>query len=157
VGERWRWDDTAQFTLLNGSGQEQTDRNTGSCVLRVDIGRQRFLLSGDIPRRREQALVRYWGRALRAQVLLLAHHGSGTSSGHTWLKWVAPTVAVATDARANRFGHPHPDVIERLQLWGIPLLQTSRDGALRWRPGPLGEWHRDAARGPWTPYWLRLP
>ena len=104
--------------------------NNGSCVLQVDIDGYRLLLPGDIEAQRERLLVRRWGAALRSDWLLLAHHGSATSTTQTLLKTVRPDTVVISHGYANRFGHPHPDVLQTLRRNGLAPLATAELGAL---------------------------
>jgi competence protein ComEC len=69
--------------------------------------------------------------ALAADVLIVAHHGSKTSSTESFLDSVRPRVAVFQVGYGNRFGHPHPDVWSRFAARGIELARTDRDGAAR--------------------------
>jgi competence protein ComEC len=98
--------------------------NDNSFVLRVTHGQSRFLLTGDIEREAERGLL---GRDLRAQVMKLGHHGSRSSSTQAFIDAVAPTIAIASAGRGNQFGHPHPEVIERL---GARLLRTDLEGGI---------------------------
>jgi competence protein ComEC len=68
---------------------------------------------------------------LAADVLIVAHHGSKTSSTESFLDSVRPRVAVFQVGYRNRFGHPHPDVWSRFAARGIELARTDRDGAAR--------------------------
>jgi competence protein ComEC len=108
--------------------------NNGSCVLRVDVGTLRVLLPGDIDVQRERELVAFWGDELRADVLLAAHHGSGSSSSRLWLRTVRAREVIATAGRANRFGHPAPGVVARVEQQGARLWNTARHGAILIRP-----------------------
>ncbi|MDH3993934.1 MAG: DNA internalization-related competence protein ComEC/Rec2, partial [Gammaproteobacteria bacterium] len=110
--------------------------NDRSCVLQIQVDSYRLLLLGDIERARERELVRYWGRNLRQDWLLVAHHGSATSSTHTLLKVMRPAMAVVSSGYANRFGHPHPDVLQRLRHVGARVLSTAESGALEFEFAP---------------------
>jgi competence protein ComEC len=61
---------------------------------------------------------------------VVAHHGAGGSTSAGFLAAVAPRLALISVGYRNRFGHPHPDVIERLSASGARVLRTDRDGAL---------------------------
>ncbi len=156
TGMAWQWGNRTRFTILNGDGQNADASNASSCVLLIEHRGYRLLLAGDIDLSRERDLVRYWRQDLRADWLLVGHHGSQTSSGHTWLKWVSPDVAVLSRARANRFGHPAAPVLDRLVAAGSRVDDTAVDGTLRWRFADNGEVMMVPMRGRWTPYWLRL-
>ena len=100
-------------------------------------GARSVLLTGDIEQASEAALSAR-GAALQSDVLKVAHHGSRTSSTPALLAAVAPTLAVVSAGRGNRFGHPHPEVLARLSA--ARVLRTDRVGGIslesdgrRWR------------------------
>ena len=68
--------------------------------------------------------------SLRADVLLVPHHGSRTSSSAAFLAAVGATAAVVPAGYRNRFGHPHADVVERLSALKTELFRTDRSGAI---------------------------
>lgn len=143
--------DDVTLTLLNGPGEN----NNSSCVIRWRYRDRTVLVTGDIDADRERALVRYWREKLRADVLVTAHHGSNTSTTLAFLKWVDPKVALISSARANRFGHPHPAVLERLGKRGVDILNTASHGALMFFPEDNRAEIR-ALRSGNIPYWLQL-
>ena len=100
-----------------------TTRNDDSLVLTLRWRNVTFLLTGDIESAGEDAL-----GDIPAQVLKVPHHGSRSSSTSRFVAAVAPRVAVVSVGHANRFGHPHPDVVERYARAGVWLLRTDRDG-----------------------------
>lgn len=103
--------------------------NNESLVLRISYGIHSFLLTGDIEREAEERLIAA-GEDLRADVLKVAHHGSSTSSTAEFLQRVQPRYAVISAASPNPFGHPHPEVLDRLRQVGAQILQTSSCGAI---------------------------
>lgn len=138
-------------TVLNGPG----DNNDGSCVLQIMTAQGTVLLAGDVSAVRERELIRYWGTTLRADILVLAHHGSHTSTAASFLKWVDPTVAVVSAGRANRFSHPRASVLQRLEARGVRVLNTAIDGGVMVTSAP----HSltvDGLRDGNIPYWLNL-
>lgn len=158
AGQSWLWDGV-RFDMLHPSAVSYSKRvkdNDRSCVLRVSTPFGSLLLPGDIERRAERELVRT-GQILAADVLLVPHHGSKTSSTREFIGQVDPKVAIFTVGYRNRFGHPKEDVIARYQENGSQLFRTDRDGALllnfygpqamhirRWRSEARRYWH-DAA------------
>ncbi len=106
--------------------------NALSCVLRVTAHNTSALLAGDIEAAQEQSLVQS-GQALKADWLLVPHHGSATSSTVDFLAAVQPRVAVVQAGYRNRFGHPRPDVLGRYRELGVQVVQTPRCGASTWR------------------------
>jgi competence protein ComEC len=76
------------------------------------------------------------GAGLKSDVLKVGHHGSRSSSTAALLQVVAPRLSVASAGRANRFGHPHAEVVERLEAPGRTLLRTDQVGGVRlWSDG----------------------
>ena len=156
-GERWRWG-AIEFLVINGPGQGDEVRNDHSCGLLVRAPGFSVLIPGDVSERKEREWVRYWRDELRATVLVLGHHGSQTSTGHAFLKWVEPRAALASTGRGNPFGHPHRAVLHRLTEAGVDhRLDTARDGAILIsftdQRGPTLR----GRRSQWSPYWLKLP
>jgi competence protein ComEC len=139
-------------TVFNGPG----DSNDGSCVLQVRHERLTILLAGDISATREREMIRYWREKLKADILVLAHHGSHTSTAASFLKWVDPTVAVISAGEANRFDHPRPSVVQRLEQRGVRVMNTAREGGITVTAGPQ-EIKITALRDGNIPYWLSLP
>lgn len=103
--------------------------NNQSLALRLTFGQRRFLLTGDIEKAAEEVLVNAESD-LRADVLKVAHHGSRTSTTESFLQSVKPQHAVISAAEPNPYGHPHAEVIERLQASGARIWRTSRCGAI---------------------------
>jgi competence protein ComEC len=153
-----RWGE-AVIEVLNPPGRHGQDPASGggsdsrrggaSLVLRIRIGDQAVLLTDDIESAEEEALL-HRSDGIRAQVLKVAHHGSRTSSRSAFIEAVRPEVALVSAGYRNRFGHPHPEIVERYQRLGVRLLRTDRDGAISveltqqgmrawgWRDGPTG-------------------
>ncbi len=108
----------------------KSDSNNNSVVLRLAWDRASFLLTGDIEAEAEQYLLQS-GQPLSASVLKVAHHGSGGSSTESFLAATNPSYAVISVGADNRFGHPHPAVLERLdQLSNVTTLRTDEQGAI---------------------------
>jgi len=138
AGQRWQWDGV-QFEVLHpapGALATGAKPNTLSCVLRIAAAREAggasALLAGDIEQPQEQALVMA-GANLAADVLLVPHHGSKTSSSAAFLDAVQPAVALAQVGYRNRFGHPAPLVMQRYAERGIQVAASARCGAARWQ------------------------
>ncbi|MGI9150385.1 MAG: ComEC/Rec2 family competence protein, partial [Limnohabitans sp.] len=137
-GQAWQWDGV-QFEVLHPRAADYERKlkpNALSCVLRVtDSQGVSALLVGDIEAAQELALVRNEGgeQGLRAQWLLVPHHGSATSSTFAFLEAVQPQVAVVQAGYRNRFGHPRPEVMARYDTLGVQVVQSPRCGASLWR------------------------
>ena len=152
-GQRWEWDGV-EFMFLHPDAADYNSSsrdNNVSCVLRVRAAHRTALLSGDIEAAAERALVRRDGHAVRAEVLLVPHHGSATSSGQELLRYVQPSIAIFTVGYRNRFGHPAPAVLQQYVQAGVRDYRSDRDGALHVRLGDeltVRAWRRVRAR-----YW----
>jgi competence protein ComEC len=108
----------------------EADDNNNSLVLRLVWGEAEFLLAGDIEAEAEHLLLTS-GQPLAADMLKVAHHGSGGSSTAGFLASVDPNYAVLSVGADNRFGHPHPDVLDRLAgLGNVEVLRTDQQGTI---------------------------
>lgn len=110
--------------------KEVDDANEASLVLLLSYRGTHILLTGDAPQSVENELVHFYGDALRSSILKLGHHGSKTSSSPIFLKTVQPEYAIISAGCRNRYGHPHPEVLNRLNSLRIPYLETCWDGTL---------------------------
>ena len=103
--------------------------NNDSVVLRLAYRAISFLLTGDVESEAESLLARH-DSEVASTVLKVAHHGSKTSSTSAFLDRVSPSAAVVSVGQANPFGHPNPQVLERLEarLGFSGVFRTDRDG-----------------------------
>ena len=132
-GERWQWDGVRFEFLHPGTAVPASRRNDGSCVLRVSAGGHSILLTGDIERGAEAQLAR--SEPLQADVLVVPHHGSRTSSSEPFIAAVSPRWAVIPVGYRSRFGHPHPEVLERYRAAGVDIVRTDLQGAVHLQLG----------------------
>jgi competence protein ComEC len=109
--------------------EEQTAKNDDSLVLRLMDGSKSLLLAGDIERPSERKILSE-NLPLGVDFLKVAHHGSKTSTIDPFLAAAHPEIAAISVGRDNSFGHPSPEVIERLQAAGVRVYRTDRDGAI---------------------------
>ena len=128
AGSAWEWDGV-RFELLHPEAGAARARRSNdlSCVLKVSAGVRSMLLTGDIEKGAEVELIGRGRDALQSDVLLVPHHGSGTSSTAEFLAAVGATAAVIPVGYRNRFGHPNGEVLGRL---GAAIYRTDRDGAV---------------------------
>ena len=105
------------------------DDNDNSVVVMLEHGSFRMLFTGDIETRGERDLLSA-GLDLSATVLKVSHHGSGTSSTAPFLARTAPQVAVIGVGADNRFGHPCPLVLERLEDLEVRVYRTDQVGTI---------------------------
>lgn len=122
--------DSVRFTVLHPDArwaEWQSDLNEDSVVLLVEYNRFRALFVGDAGLRAEERLA---GRIGPVSVLKVGHHGSRSASGARWLSELRPGVAVLSLGAGNRYGHPHAEVVARLQQAGVGAWRTDRDGTI---------------------------
>ena len=134
AGQHWRWDGV-DFEVLHPDARDYDEAlkpNPMSCVLRISNGQRTALLVGDLEKPQEARLVAQ-GAPLRADVLLVPHHGSKTSSSDVFLEAVQPRFGLVQAAYRNPYGHPAPSVMQRYRVHGVTVLDTPRCGAQRWQ------------------------
>jgi competence protein ComEC len=133
AGQSWHWDGvtfTVLFPPLSQYSEPSVKTNDLSCVLRIDSPYGSALLTGDIEAVSEAWLLRERADALRADALVVPHHGSKTSSTPPFVAAVAPRMAVFTPGYRNRFGHPRAEVVARYARMDARLFRTDLDGAV---------------------------
>jgi competence protein ComEC len=133
-GLRWRWDGVDFEFLHPVSGRleagEPARRNNHSCVLRVSNMAGAALLTGDIEHSVERELIAEERQKLAAAVLVVAHHGSKTSSTAAFITAVGPQFALISAGYRNRFRLPAAKIVERYRHAGVEPLISGREGTL---------------------------
>ena len=104
-------------------------KNDDSLVMRLTDGAESFLLAGDIERPSERKILSE-EQVVRVNFLKVAHHGSKTSTTEAFLSAAHPAFAAISAGRDNIFGHPSPEVTQRLEAAGVRVYRTDRDGAV---------------------------
>ena len=106
--------------------------NNNSLVMKLTYGEVSFLLTGDIGREAERYLTRT-GASLQSDVLKVGHHGSNSSTTAAFLRAVNPRWAVISAGAANQYGHPHADVVRRLEeaVNKASVFSTATQGTIR--------------------------
>ena len=126
-GQSWGWDGV-RFRMLAPRAHGLSG-NDASCVLRVASDGAVLLLPGDLERTGELDLLAQ-PRRLGADVLLVPHHGSRSSSSAEFIRAVHPSVALLSVGRNNPYGLPNRRVIDRYRTRDVRVLRTDRDGAV---------------------------
>ncbi len=144
AGELIDLGDGVRLEVLHPGPELAEDRNENSVSLRLVYGRFSLLLTGDAEENAEKVMLRN-GRSLQSLVFKAGHHGSRTSSTLPFLQAVQPQVVIISAGQENRFGHPHPETIERAQSVGATVLRTDELGTIEvvtdgqtmlWQAGP---------------------
>jgi competence protein ComEC len=160
AGQRWEWDGV-RFAVLQPTPAHyvlpRLKPNDLSCVVRIDSEFGSVLLTGDLEARGELELVGRNPEALKADVLLVPHHGSKTSSTPAFIAAVAPQIAVYTPGYRNRFGHPRPEIVARYVEAGIKSYRTDYDGALTFMFAPGAKHAPRVEREHDRRYWREAP
>lgn len=136
-GQMWFWDGV-RFEFLHPRAGERRHGNDASCVLRIANRRAVTLLTGDIEKAAEQALLRTVRERLRSQLVIAPHHGSGSSSGMDFVAATQPRYLVFSAGWANRYGFPHETVRQRWRAAGAQLANTASAGSLSFRVDERG-------------------
>ncbi len=115
--------------------------NDSSCVLKVETGASALLVTGDIERRGESAVLAQ-EQALAADVVVVPHHGSATSSSPAFVAAVGARYAIVSAGHANRWGFPRPEVRERWRESGARRRRHGRRGCRQRRASARGRRRR---------------
>ncbi|MCZ0704434.1 beta-lactamase superfamily II metal-dependent hydrolase [Natronobacillus azotifigens] len=107
----------------------QNDPNNNSISMKLTYGNVSFILTGDAYQSDEQSMINQ-GFQLDADVLKLGHHGSNTSTSTAFLTAVSPKIAIYSAGAENSYGHPHGEVIDRVNSHGINLYGTDVHGTI---------------------------
>ncbi len=100
--------------------------NNQSLVVRIKWKTSSILLTGDIEAQQEERLVADYCQELSSTILKVAHHGLDSSTSQAFLDCVNPKVAIINSGRNNRYKHPSPSVVERLQMAQIAVYNTQQ-------------------------------
>lgn len=142
AGDAWAWDGV-RFRVLHPTPHFPYLRNESSCVLRIETAHGAVLLTGDIGQVIERGLLRHDPAAVRADVVLMAHHGSDSSSDPGFVAATGAHFAPVSAGYGNRFRHPKPAVVERWRYRGARTPVTSETGAQRLRLTAAGVAYED--------------
>lgn len=113
-------------------GYRADDINEISMVLSVEYGNFCGIFTGDATVESEREIIRYWEEhgCGPVQMLKVGHHGSSTSTSEAFLQYCNPQIAVISCGRNNRYGHPHEELLKRLEDAGCHIYQTRESGAV---------------------------
>jgi competence protein ComEC len=104
-------------------------RNNDSLVLRLQFGRRTILMTGDVEKEGEAAILAAKSQ-VSADVVKVPHHGSRTSSTPAFVSATHPGLAIVSVGLTSVFGHPHAEVVERWRNSGAVLMTTGQRGAI---------------------------
>ena len=119
--------ETRLSDVFTQNKKKTIDYNDGSIVVLLQFGEQLFLFTGDLEKTGELALIKT-GLLRRVNVLKVGHHGSKSSSGRAFLGVLRPEITLISVGEANQYGHPSPQVIQRLLEVGANTYRTDQQG-----------------------------
>ncbi|WP_107926933.1 MBL fold metallo-hydrolase [Lysinibacillus parviboronicapiens] len=126
TGDHIMLDEKIDVTVLNAN-ETASDNNDASIVLKLTYGDISFLLTGDAGVALEKEML---AQDVKATVLKAGHHGSNTSSSQSFIQAVHPEVTILSYGKDNKYGHPHVEVVERLQAIGSKIYATAETGSV---------------------------
>lgn len=131
LGDSISLDENTKIFILhpfeNQSGKEFSKTNNTSIVAKLIYGDASFLFTGDIEKQVEEKLI-LAGINIDSDYLKIPHHGSKTSSTDIFLDAVSPLAAFISLGLDNRYGHPHEEVVNRLEKYSIKYYRTDVSG-----------------------------
>ena len=114
------------------------DENQSSTVLSLEYGDFAMLFTGDLEKEAEETVASYIeekqieGELPKTyEILKVGHHGSKNGTGEHLLDVVNPACAWISAGERNRYGHPSPEVLERLAKWQVNLYNTKDGSAVK--------------------------
>lgn len=132
AGDAWE-SGSVRFLCLHPERESGTmNENAYSECFYVDFGDFTLLLTGDVEGSGEEALLAELQRRGIGQLDLLktAHHGSRNSTTEEFLQQLHPGSAIISCGSNNRYGHPHAELLNRLESAGVQWFCTKDYGAI---------------------------
>lgn len=109
--------------------EEGKGENNDSLVLYGKFGEHYWLFTGDLEEAGERAIIKQYPH-LKVDVLKVGHHGSHTSTSKEWVDFLKPTFSLISVGKNNSFGHPHPEILKRLEKQQCTIYRTDQDGSI---------------------------
>ena len=139
----------ASGKIIGPINSEYALDNDMSLCLKISYGNRRFLICGDAEQKSEADLVAS-ETDLSADLYVVNHHGSNTSSTDVFLDSVLPTYAVISCGKDNGYGHPSTEVLQRLQDRGIIMYRTDEQGTVVAYSDGQNLWFNSEPSDQWT-------
>lgn len=148
AGTQWQWDDVT-FTFLSPYNLSPYLNNNSSCVLKIESVKSSLLLTGDIESPVEYRLSHTEPNRIKADVMLVPHHGSKTSSTTDFIQAVNPQLVINSSGKYNPFNHPASLVSDEYKRLNIPFIDTQESGLITLTTNPtlqLKQFRHDSQR-----------
>ena len=133
TGARLKLGNVMISSLFPPADYKCEDVNEYSQILRLEYDGLSVMLTGDATTESEAEVLKSFmsgGGTGHVDILKAAHHGSHTSNSEEWLEALDPAITVISCGRNNRYGHPHADVLERLDAIGCDIYRTDHQGCI---------------------------
>ena len=101
--------------------------NNSSIVLHIKYGATSFLITGDAEEAEELSIVES-SFDIKSNVMKIGHHGSYTSTSEAFIKAVGPEYCIISVGEDNVYGHPHDEVMDRIEKYGAQIYRTDLNG-----------------------------
>jgi competence protein ComEC len=128
AGVKLDWDPDVQVEML-APVKSYEDNNNNSAVVRLTHGANAILLTGDAESESEQDMIASKAE-LSADLMLVGHHGSNSSTTAAFLNKVKPKAAVIQVGKGNKYGHPKEKVLQRLEKQGVKVYRNDEQGTI---------------------------
>lgn len=129
IGKEYTYDQNVMIRFL-GPQKDYTDANDNSLVVQLAYGKNRFLFMGDAEEEAEKDILEKQ-YDLECDVLKVGHHGSYTATSDDFLQASNPVYAVISCGKDNSYGHPHAEVISKLEEDDVQIYRTDTMGTIQ--------------------------
>ncbi|WP_461207657.1 ComEC/Rec2 family competence protein [Clostridium sp. DL1XJH146] len=129
AGKEFIFGNDVHCQIVAPNSTSYDDTNNYSVVMKVTFGKTSFLFTGDAEKESEDQILEN-NFYINSDVLKLGHHGSTTSTTDEFLMKVDPKIAIITVGEDNDYGHPHKEIIDKLEKENIQIFRTDKDGTI---------------------------
>lgn len=120
-------DDKIKMDILAPFNDEYSNLNNCSAIVRVKYGNTVAIFTGDAETQIESQIL---NSGIDADILKVGHHGSDTASSESFISAVSPKTAVISCGKYNSYGHPHNEILARLDNAGADIYRTDEVGTV---------------------------
>lgn len=117
------------FTNYNIYPELWSEENDRSLVVGFKTYNYSYLIMGDAPKKIENRIIQN-NSYIPCDILKVGHHGSNTSSGDAFIKYLSPKVGIISCGKKNSYGHPHKEVISVLNKYKVRIRRTDLEGTI---------------------------